>query len=169
MPVNITKEDLGVRVANEVPRQKNQTKHSGFFLTINTNYHPKGKEENGQECAEKLREAMNDMLGKEDNLKKIVTFLNEGDKWDDQTIEKVDSQFVVERGRSPRGGRIHAHAALHIDHHSKIRLDIPAIKEILLPYFESGCTCGIKNLYVNVRIIKSNVGIRNYLTKENLS
>jgi hypothetical protein len=169
MPVSITNTDLGVRVANEVPRKKNQPKHSGFFLTINTNYHPKGKEENGQECAEKLREAMKEMLGNEENLKKIVTFLNEGDTWNDETIEKVDSQFVVERGRSPRGGRIHAHAALHIDHHSKIRLNIPAIKDVILPYFNSGCTGGIKNLYVNVRIINTNVGIRNYLTKENLA
>lgn len=169
MPVNITKEDLGVRVANIEPRRKNQPKHSGFFLTINTNYHPKGNEDNGQICAEKLREAMNAMLGDEENLKKIVTFLNEGDSWNDETIEKVDSQFVVERGRSPRGGRIHAHAALHIDHHSKIRLDIPAMKELLLPYFNCDVTCGIKNLYINVKIIKSNQGIRNYLTKENLA
>lgn len=170
--VNISVDDLGVRVANLEVRKKaklGDKRHSGFFITINTNYLPADASD-AQECAEKLREAVKAMLTEEENLKKIVYFLPsaaaEGHTWSGDTILDVSSQFVVERGRNPKGGRIHAHATLHIDHKSLIRINIPAIKEVIMPYFD-GCTaCNVKNLYINVRMIGSNADIRNYLTKE---
>lgn len=164
MSIQIETEDLGVRVENIKPR-KEQSKHSGFFITLNTNYRPGANEENAEECAHKLRKAVKAMLTEEERLKRIVNFLD-GQSWNADTISKVSSEFVVERGRSPRGGRIHSHISLHIDHWSKIRLNIPAIKEEILPFFSGGCTCNIKNLYVNVRIIKVDLGLRNYLRKE---
>lgn len=163
--VDIDVEDLGVRVANLEVRKKSPDKHSGFFITISTNFKP-GTDEDAEDCAEKLRTALKAMLTEEANLKKITTFLKQGDEWNSDTIQKVSSQFVVERGRSKYGGRIHAHAALHINHRSMIRLNIPEIKEVILPYFDDGCTCKIKNLYVNVRIIRADLGVRQYLTKE---
>jgi hypothetical protein len=165
--VDIETEDLGVRVANIAPRQQ-QNKHSGFFITINTNFNPKQNEEHASECAEKLRKAVKAMLTEEERLKRIVKFLIPGDTWSTDTIKKVSSQFVIERGRHSKGSRIHSHAALHIEHRSKIRLDIPQMQKEILPFFEGGCTCNIKNLYINVKIIRVNQGIRNYLTKENL-
>lgn len=162
--VDIESEDLGVRVANLQPRKK-QNKHSGFFITVSTNYNPKQNESNAEECAEKLRKGMKNMLKEEENLKRIVRFLN-GDTWSTTTIKKVSSQFVIERGRHSKGSRIHSHAALHIEHQSKIQLNIPEISVVLLPYLAGGCTSNIKNLYVNVKIIRVNQGIRNYLTKE---
>jgi len=164
--IDIETEDLGVRVAN-IAKRKEQNKHSGFFITINTNFNPKKDEDASSECAEKLRKGIKAMLTEEERLKRIVKFLND-DTWSTTTIKKVSSQFVIERGRHSKGSRIHSHAALHIEHRSKIQLDIPQISKELLPFLEGGCTGNIKNLYVNVRIIRVNQGIRNYLTKESL-
>lgn len=163
MSIQIATEDLGVRTANLEPRRK-QNKHSGFFITINTNFNPKQAEENGYDCAERLRKAVKAMLTEEERLKRIVKFLIP-DTWSNETIKKIDSQFVVERGRHAKGSRIHSHAVLHIEHTSKIQLDIPKIKEEILPFFQDG-PCNVKNLYVNVKAIRANYGVRNYLTKE---
>lgn len=164
--ISIETEDLGVRTANIEPRRK-QNKHSGFFITINTNFNPKEADQHGYDCAQRLRKAVKAMLTEEDRLKRIVKFLIP-DTWSTETIKKISSQFVVERGRHAKGSRIHSHAVLHIEHTSKIQLDIPKIKEEILPFFQGG-PCNVKNLYVNVKAIRANYGVRNYLTKESVA
>lgn len=166
--VDIAVEDLGVRVANmELRKQPDPEKHSGFLITISTNYRPKTKEE-AKECGEKLRKAVKAMLSDETNLAKIVKFLppHEDDRWGPDKIIRVTSQFVIERGRDKRGQRIHSHAVLQIDHRSKIHLDKQGIKDVILPEMAGGCTCNIKNLYINIKYIRNGRGIRDYLTKE---
>lgn len=165
--IQVETTDLGVRIANIASRNKDKIKHSGFLITINTNYNPKQNEGNATECAEKLRSAVYDLLHDTDKLEKIIKFLIPGHTFSREYIKKVQGEFVIERGRHSKGSRIHAHATLHIDHYSKIHLDIPKIKEVLLPYFADGCTCDIKNLYINVRAIRNDLGLRNYLRKEN--
>jgi hypothetical protein len=158
MSVNI--QDLGVAVVNEKPRAKKKG-HSGFLLTINTNYKPKD-EVDAEQCGEKLREVLGSMLD-ETNLKEIISWQVEGEGW--EKVDDVTGEFIVERGRHAKGGRIHSHVILHFDHRTKIRLDIPKIKEHITKGFE-GSEWTISNPYVNIRIIGSDRNIQDYLRKE---
>lgn len=160
-PINTVK-DLGTAITNEGERKKSQDKHSGFFITINTNYRPKA-EGDAEEVAERLRKVVGAML---DNagLERVVEFMVPGHTFSGSTILNVDGEFIIERGRHPKGGRIHSHASLHIKHRSKIRLNIPAMKEFLMEGFSD--YPAVKSVYVNIKAIGSDRLIKDYLRKE---
>lgn len=157
-----TIQDLGIQVDNEGPRRRQETKHSGFLITMNTNYLPKS-ELDGGEVAERLRSTVRSMLSNE-GLEQIVEFLVPGHEFDGETIKNVEGRFVVEKGRQPKGGRIHSHASLNITHTSKIRLSRPAIQEYLKRGFID--MPQVKNFYVNIRAIGHDKRVEDYLTKE---
>lgn len=165
---NVT--DLGVAEVGEPggqfkKKRGDPVRHSGFFITINTNYRPKAAGD-ASSCAETLRAGLREMYSN-DGLARIVDFLPPYDSgvhhWDPDTILKVTGEFVVERGTTRKGGRIHSHATLHIDHQSKIRLNIAEMKDIILAHFE-GHDCGVKTLYVHIDMITNNLAF--YLRKD---
>lgn len=160
LPVNEVK-DLGTAITNQGERKTETYKHSGFFITVSTNYRPKA-DEDAAEVAELLRKAMGEMLSNQ-GLAEVIEFLEAG-SFTKQYIKTVEGEFIVERGRNARGGRIHSHASLHITHRSKIRMNIPAMKEFLMERLSS--ISAIKSVYINVKAIGSDKLIRDYLRKE---
>lgn len=160
-PVNTVK-DLGTAITNEGERQKSQDKHSGFFITINTNYRPKG-EADAEEVAERLRKVVGRMLDNE-GLARVIEFMIPGHTFSGKTIQNVEGEFIVERGRHAKGGRIHAHATLHIKHRSKLRMSIPGMKEFLMEGFSD--YPAVKSVYINIKAIGSDRLIKDYLRKE---
>lgn len=150
--------DLGIALGEPLPAAE-RTKHSGFFITINTNLAPEDDEL--PECAERLRQAVVKLLDDEDSLKSIITYLDTGG-WDD--IISIKSEHVVEQGSQQH--RVHAHAVMHVDHNTKIRLKREAIETIILDNFNSfGDGCHLSNVYVNIRAIQVPGSIKAYLEK----
>ena len=157
--VNVT--DLGI--ASDVYRPKEKRdKFSGFFVTINTNVAPVG--EGNDDCANKLRQALKYMFKTEDGLKRIIKFIDGVGTWDD--IDKVDGQFVVEKGALLH--RIHAHAIIKFRHHTKIHLNPAEIKVIVKDYFDrgDGTGCSISgNPHVDIKLIGGDGNLEMYLSK----
>lgn len=143
-----------------------KVKHSSFFITISTNVAPEYQSDL-QSVGKALNEAMESMLS-EDNLKEIVKFLpgHEKDKYND-VVEAVDGSFAVELGKKARGGRVHGHALVHIDHRSKIHLDRDEIQSFIkLSLFVRGID--LKSIYVHIDAAKSDRTLIDYISKSPL-
>jgi hypothetical protein len=154
----VTSRDLGVALSAPVPPSQ-RTKHSGFFITINTNQAPSDSH-TISERAETLRGALREVLETEEGVSSIIKYLDPSGSWD--KIEKVDTEFVVERGT--RQHRIHAHAVIHIEHTTKIHISREALEQHILSYFrEHGIV--LPNIYVNIKPISGAGNIRAYLEK----
>jgi len=154
--------DLGIA---QEDRQKVDTtiKHSGFFITINTNYLPKLPSE-ASDMSHKLQDFMN-WLTSNENLPAIIEFIppHENDTFNDQTIIDVQGEFRVELGNKKRGGRVHAHFLLKITHRSKIRISRQAIEDAFLFFFRGDPR--VSKPHIDIQATSVDANIEAYLKK----
>lgn len=153
----ITTVDRGLALDTPLPASQ-RPKHSGFFITINTNVAPAA--DDVVACAQALRESVNAMLNKEENLKRIIDYIDGTGGWDD--LDDIKSEQVVEQGS--RQHRLHAHVVIHIEHRTKIRLNRAEIEKVIMDNFDH-TQCDVKKLYVNIKAITGAGSIEAYLTK----
>ena len=107
------------------------------------------------EDIEIFEETINEILN---NIDQYVN-LPEGDKWDDETIEDIDIDYVIERGT--KRNQLHIHILLKFKHHTKIQLNYQKIKDKIKG------DLGLNNVYMLNKLIKNsgNDNIIEYLNK----
>jgi ribosomal protein S16 len=160
MSQTITRE-IPTIINNRVSYRSGSTlKHSGFFVTVNTNKKPRTQLELDS-ITQALREGIADLCS-DDGFKQVIYFLIAGHTFE-KHIVNIKVEYAIEIGTSPRGGRIHAHLYIQVVHKSKIRLDKKKIEEILLKYLRK---YGINSLYINIRVIGKDKSIKDYIRKQ---
>jgi hypothetical protein len=93
------------------------------------------------------------------NIPSLITCL-EGSCSD---IESIDAEFNVELGKDPRGKRIHSHIILDVKHNCKVTLDLGHVRSFIPAAMDD---VRINSVYVNVRMIATDVDAHNYLRKD---
>lgn len=148
--------------------EASNVKYSGFLITLSTNYKPKTTEES-QAMGARLNSSIAAVFATHAMIATFIKFLTAGHSYA-RNIKSVDMVYAIELGKGAKGGRIHAHIILKIKHNSMIRVDIPAFKEAMLAVLnENGATPQLTSLYVNVRIIRSDQNLEEYLLKKEVS
>lgn len=138
----------------------NKKRYSQFFLTVNTNYRPKNDAES-QEVGYELRDAMRG-LRTEANLEKI--FRTDSGSVQSK-VSEMDIESVIEIGQHPKGQRIHGHATFDTTHTGDLKMNFGEIKRIILEEMNDD---RVKGLYINVRMMKHDKYIKDYLRKKTL-
>jgi hypothetical protein len=133
---------------------------SHFFITINSNKVPQDQNHYRKlvECFDRFvfdyfnyknREYVWNKYSRYDfkrNLAKLFYFLDDDGSIDD--VNKIRLNYVVELGKNTRGGRVHLHMHLRVYHTTKLRIDIPELKNAAAQYLSP---CGITSPYVHVK------------------
>jgi hypothetical protein len=146
------------------PREENPERHSGYLITISTNVRPKNDRE-AEEVSDCLRDTLEELLEAE-GLREVIDFRKRGHKFTSDFVDDVNSEFVIEIGRMPRGRRVHAHVLIMIKHRSNLRLDYTKLRNFINRALGDGRCSQFVKAYVNVRLLKGVFDIRKYLRKE---
>lgn len=156
--------DLGIAQSGE-KSERSDIKHSGFLVTINTNYRPSLPTE-ARDMAEKLHRFMG-YLTSDNILPYIFKFLppHENDKFNSNTILNVNAEYRVERGGSSKGGRIHAHLFIKVEHRTKLQIDPNALRSIFMDYDEFKNDPRVSNPHIDIKAVSVDANIDNYLRK----
>jgi hypothetical protein len=97
--------------------------YSPFLITISTNIKP-STQEIALQRKEAFRGYLKAVFGSADSLAQVVKFTPEGHVFSDETINEVDAKWSIEVGEETvKGGRLHAHIQLNIDHNSRIQIN----------------------------------------------
>jgi hypothetical protein len=137
-------------------------KSSAFFLTINTNKKPANKIEEVT-LIDWLQSGLEHTFSRE-NLPKALTDLTTGREPVLAVLGEVILKYGVEVGQKPKGGRVHAHSLLKIQHNTKLHINPGSVKSQLVEYFK-GNDVPVLSLYVNVRAAKTEEAMLRYITK----
>jgi hypothetical protein len=108
--------------------EQNRLKVSEFLITANTNYRPATTAE-AREAGDILKRAVGIMV-EPHTIPDWMTDLY-GRPWTKQYIKKVYNTYSAELGRHPKGTRIHAHIHMHIDHYTKLHVNIGRFKNLI--------------------------------------
>ena len=135
--------------------EKQKTRHSNFLITINTNKRPKTQNELVKYVND-LRSYVKNGLLSNYGLTRLLKF-KEGNLGD---IKNIDAKFAIEMGRHTKGGRVHAHIFLKIDHNAM--LDFPN-KQFIID--ELSRRMGIMSPHIDFKIVGSQKNIEDYLSK----
>lgn len=161
MPLpKLKSKSYGVNVSGAI-KSKERPKHSGFLITISTNYRPTTTAE-AVDMGERLEHALKKMYTHK-GYGKIIKFTDPSHSYGDKYINKIDTKFAVERGTHTMGGRIHSHSIMHVTHASHIRLSIPDIKELVVAAIDHP---KVKSVYVNIRMVKDGKNLEEYIKKD---
>lgn len=140
------------------------TKHSGFHITVSTNRKPASNEES-HALGARLNKAIA-LSFEHTGLEQFIEFLIPDDTYK-RNILKVSVKYAIELGKGVRGGRIHAHIMLKVIHNSRIRINIPAFKKVMLQNLNlEGDLPTITSIYVNIKIIRGDENLEEYLLKK---
>lgn len=140
-------------------------KRSAYIITVSTNYKPLTTHESKQ-IAEELRSSLKNLFS-HDGLEDIIEFEDSTHSYD-FNVDRVKIEYSIELGKGEKGGRIHAHAHVKIDHTSKIKLDFAKMREIIQEDFSDERLAG-KKIYMNVKIASGSKSLRDYIRKDEIS
>lgn len=130
---------------------------SNFLLTINTNVRPDDNADSRQ-LADKLADAIKTLFTKE-NVDSALKYLD-GDLMD---IKTVYVKFATEIGKNKKGGRIHTHAKIEIDHNAKIQLNSAGIQAFIAKEMDDP---RVQHPYVNIKYFRNKNNIDKYIEKD---
>lgn len=137
-------------------------KSSAFFITINTNKKPVDKMEEVT-LIDWLQSALENTFSKE-NMPKVLTDLETLTEPTLPVLGAVVFKYAVEVGQKPKGGRVHAHSLLTVQHSTKLHVNTNKVKSHMISYFKDN-DVKILNLYVNIRAAKTEEAMLRYITK----
>lgn len=95
-------------------------KYSVFMVTINSNVDHDKATDDQKESFKKIAKYVFS-----NHIQKYITFIDEKHK----DIYSIDSQYRFEI--APTNNRLHLHGIIKISHNSKIKLDIPSLRELI--------------------------------------
>lgn len=142
------------RVVIEEPKPV-RVRTSSFHITINTNQ----RYTNKMAIMADMRpfwDAIQSVYGTKDDVMKFIEILNEGDSFEGH-VGHVESETSIEYAQSG----LHMHTMLTLVHATKLRIDIPKLKNLFLEQLPH-----LKNLYLHVRYVRNETSaVRNYIHK----
>lgn len=147
--------------------KKDPRRKSNYLITISTNVKPRDAAHQ-QQLSEALEEATHAVFDNDANLERLIRFNKPNHHYSDQYIQNIAVRSAPEVGTNPRGGRVHTHVNVRINHTSNITLSYsaPMIKQL---FMDSGALqdLGVKNLYIKIQLIADNKeAIKQYLSKQ---
>lgn len=148
IPINVISHQAEI-----APLEKNKaTKHSNFFLTINTN-----QQYRNDQHLESDRNYFDGVINNiSNNLKDYVK--DSDNIWNEHNIKNVDVEYVCELGGKKQS--LHAHVLIKIEHNTNIKLDFDKIKNKVKN------DLGLKSIHFkNYMIRDNNNNVLNYINK----
>lgn len=148
------------------PSEDNR-RHSNYLITISTNVRPRDAAHQEQ-LSNALDEVTHSVFDSDANLERLIRFNKPHHHYSDQYIQNIAVRSAAEVGTDPRGGRVHTHVNVRINHTSNITMkySAPMIKQL---FMDSGAlqALGVKNLYIKIQLI-ADIGeaIKKYLSKQ---
>ena len=140
---------------------------SNYLITISTNVRPRDAAHQ-QQLSEALEQATHNVFDSDANLERLIRFNKPHHYYGDRYIQNIAVRSAAEVGTDPRGGRVHTHVNVRINHTSNITMkhSSPMIKQL---YFDQETLqqLGVKNLYIKIQLIADNrEAIKKYLSKQ---
>ncbi len=151
-------EDLGI-IESTPQTKETMSKFSAYLITLNSNKVSSDAHSDKQLDA-CLKNALKECLSR-DNFEKYLIKLKPG------PIDHIFIRVQGEVGHHPKGKRVHVHAVVEIEHHSKIHLNYKTFMECLRSSYKKLCP-GAKNPYINIQRVTSQKMLEQYLTKGGL-
>ena len=149
--------DLEVVNVSRAPPQGNR-RHKTFLITVNPNHAVASTDDSIQQ-GEILRRHLQSIFDDHAVLERMLHI--RGGAYDNETIESIRVEYAVELGGKRH--RIHAHARVHFIHRaSDLIINIPALRKYLNDLYYPDTDKGI---HLNVRSIKTDDALRDYLRK----
>lgn len=147
--------------------KKDTRRKSNYLITISTNVKPRDAAHQAQ-LSNALEDATRAVFDDDANLERLIRFNKPNHRYSEQYIQNIQVRSAPEVGTDPRGGRVHTHVNIRINHTSNITMkySAPMIKQL---YFEQGTLqpLGVKNLYIKIQLIADNRdAIKRYLSKQ---
>lgn len=152
--------------------RRGRTKHSGWYITINTNQRPRPR---GDPLLEEFHRAILSMVD-EIGLTYILEFQDDyqpGEPWRGvpnqaayytQTV-RSDARVVTEIGPDPRGRRVHGHILLAIKHNTNVRLSRNAIESWIMDRIHSRDLRSRGGLHIHWKRVGYTEDLERYLEK----
>jgi len=122
-------------------------KNSSFGISVNLNKKTPQSVEQAVEEHGELKNAIKDIFGDKKSVKPIIDIIEPSGSWSD--VKKVKTNFAIELGEKPRGGRVGAHLHVSVDHNTKIRINIEELKSMVKSKLGIGDD---HNININVKI-----------------
>lgn len=92
------------------------------------------------------------------------TYLVQPSEWNNQIIKKYKVRYVIEQGTHPKGGRIHLHAILYLEHFTFLQIEARALQEFLCRRLEQENEA-VKGCYLHITWVPSDMPLENYIGK----
>lgn len=127
-----------------------------FLITINSNIFP-GSLNELEDLEVSTQLLIEQDLGTREGINDVIEFLEDG------KILESDTNYVTEIGINNKGRRYHVHIYIKFKHFGKIRFDLKKLKEKVISYWSSN---NIYNPYINVKIVKEEKNILDYIDPE---
>lgn len=103
----------------------------------------------------------------ESNGSQVFRVMREGDSFDSDSIEKIKISYAAEIGEDPKGGRVHIHAIIEVEHHTILQINIPVAVKIIKEQLKSNPF--ILGAYVNIKWVPTSKPLEHYIGKNPLS
>jgi len=165
-PIRVINRGSNVNIIPTIPRVPvRRVEHSLFFITISTNLRPTTNEES-HAIKDRLDIGIRNMLSPE-NFAGCIVFLTPGESVEDKLIKNVRAEFSIELGRKIKGGRIHAHILIDIDHYAHVvdkRGGIRLSREKINAAVREGG--GFRSLYCNIKAAYGTKYLLDYIKKD---
>jgi len=137
--------------------------YSRWHITLNSNQ--KGENLLEDNClASDLKQALVTTFKKRGD--EVYKFLIPGHSYTREYIKSVKLTYVAEVGGDPKGGRVHLHAILEVQHYTMIQIDTGKAREILRENLKDECVK--EGFYFRVQWVPASQPLENYLRKDPL-
>lgn len=138
--------------------------YSRWHITLNSNQ--RGETALETEClASDLKQALVKTFKTHGD--EVYKFLLPGHSYTREFVKSVKLTYVAEKGSDPKGGRVHLHAILEVQHYSMIQMNTKRAREILRENISDECVK--EGFYFRVQWVPASQPLENYLRKDPLS
>lgn len=90
-----------------------------------------------------------------------------GDEFDSDTVERIKISFAAEVGEDPKGGRVHVHSLIEVEHHTILQVNSKAAQEKIREYLQKNDN--ILGAYINIKWVPTSKPLERYLGKNPLT
>lgn len=151
----------------DVERNENDRKtyFSMWHVLVSSNV----KTENTQvreEIAESLKQAV--VYAFKDNGESVFKVLKEGDSFDSVSIENVKISYAAEVGEDPKGGRVHLHTLVEVEHHTRLQINFGVCNKMIKDKCQE-LSPHILGAYVNIKWVPTSRPLEHYIGKNPLT
>lgn len=147
-----------------------KTFFSTWHVTVTSNVRAEGLSLGGaNDIADTLKDGIKNCF--RDHGSEAFRIMRAGDSWGHEAIERVKISTAAEIGKDARGGRVHVHSLVEVEHHTILQVDMPKSVELIKTYVEShnifilGAHVDIKWIPMSQKPLEHYLG-KNPLTRE---